>query len=83
MEFLNFNPGLVGGHCLPVDPYYLSYYANKSKYKTKVTLAGRSVNNYMEVHIFERIYKKVLKIKNYKEKNYNCWNNIQARMLLI
>ena len=67
-NFLNFNPGLVGGHCLPVDPYYLSYYANKSKYKTKVTLAGRSVNNYMEVHIFERIYKKVLKIKNYKEK---------------
>ena len=67
-NFLNFNPGLVGGHCLPVDPYYLSYYANKSKYKTKVTLAGRSVNNYMEVHIFERIYKKVLKIKNFKEK---------------
>ena len=67
-NFLNFSPGLVGGHCLPVDPYYLSYYANKSKYKTKVTLAGRSVNNYMEVHIFERIYKKVLKIKNYKEK---------------
>ena len=67
-NFLNFNPGLVGGHCLPVDPYYLSYYANKSKYKTKVTLAGRSVNNYMEVHIFEQIYKKVLKIKNYTKK---------------
>jgi len=67
-NFLNFNPGLVGGHCLPVDPYYLSYYANKSKYKTKVTLAGRSVNNYMEIHVFERIYKKVLKIKNYNKK---------------
>ena len=67
-NFLNFNPGLVGGHCLPVDPYYLSYYANKSKYKTKVTLAGRSVNNYMEEHIFERIYKKVLEIKNYNKK---------------
>ena len=52
----------------PSDPYYLSYYANKSKYKTKVTLAGRSVNNYMEIHVFERIYKKVLKNKNYNKK---------------
>ena len=67
-NFLNFNPGLVGGHCLPVDPYYLSYYANKSKFKTKVTLAGRAVNNSMELFIFNKIYKKILKIKNNKKK---------------
>ena len=34
-NFLNFSPGLVGGHCLPVDPYYLSYFAKKSKFNTK------------------------------------------------
>ncbi len=67
-NFLNFNPGLVGGHCLPVDPYYLSYYANKSKFKTKVTLAGRDVNNSMELFIFNKIYKKISKIKNIKKK---------------
>ncbi len=67
-NFLNFNPGLVGGHCLPVDPYYLSYYANKSNFKTKVTLAGRDVNNSMELFIFNKVYNKILKIKNYKKK---------------
>jgi UDP-N-acetyl-D-galactosamine dehydrogenase len=67
-NFLKFNPGLVGGHCLPVDPYYLSYYANKSKFKTKVTLAGRNVNNSMETFIFEKINKKVLKVKKNKNK---------------
>ena len=67
-NFLKFSPGLVGGHCLPVDPYYLSYYANQSKFKTKVTLAGRSVNNSMEAFIFEKIYKKILDIKKIKNK---------------
>ncbi len=67
-NFLYFAPGLVGGHCLPVDPYYLSYYAHQSKFKTKVTLAGRTVNNSMELFIFEKIYKKILKIKNIKSK---------------
>ncbi len=37
-NFLKFLPGLVGGHCLPVDPYYLTYIANKNNYKSKVTL---------------------------------------------
>ena len=70
-NFLDFSPGLVGGHCLPVDPYYLSYYANKSNFKTKVTLAGRDVNNSMELFIFNKIYKKISKIKNIKKKkNY-------------
>ena len=53
---------------MPVDPYYLSYYANKSNFKTKVTLAGRDVNNSMELFIFNKVYNKILKIKNYKKK---------------
>ena len=59
-NFLNFNPGLAGGHCLPLDPYYLSYYANKFNFKTKVTLAGRNINNSMENFIYEKICKKIL-----------------------
>ena len=41
-NFLNFNPGLVGGHCLPVDPYYLTYIANKNGYKSKVSYQGKN-----------------------------------------
>ena len=67
-NFLKFNPGLVGGHCLPVDPYYLSYYAKKIKFKTEVTLAGRNINNYMEKFIYKKIHDKIFKIKRYSRK---------------
>ena len=67
-NFLKFSPGLVGGHCLPVDPYYINTILEESKFKTKVTLAGRSVNNSMEFFIFEKIYKKILDIKKIKNK---------------
>ena len=67
-NFLKFNPGLVGGHCLPVDPYYLSYYANKSNFKTNITLAGRKINNYMEHFIFKKIKRELRIIKDLKEK---------------
>jgi len=50
-NFINFTPGLVGGHCLPVDPYYLTYIAKKRGYKSKVTLSGRYVNNYMKKYV--------------------------------
>ena len=60
-NFLNFSPGLVGGHCLPVDPYYLSYFAKKSNYNTKITLAGRETNNFMTNFIFESIDKEIRK----------------------
>ena len=43
-NFLNFKPGLVGGHCIGVDPYYLFYSANKIGYKPKTLLAGRNLN---------------------------------------
>ena len=43
MEFLKFDPGLVGGHCLPVDPYYFSNFAEKKGIKTEVILSGRKL----------------------------------------
>ena len=46
-NFLNFQPGLVGGHCIGVDPYYLTYKANKVGVKPKLILAGRKLNNSM------------------------------------
>lgn len=62
-NFLKFDPGLVGGHCLPVDPYYLASIALKKNFKTKVTLSGRKVNDSMNIFVFNEI-KKFLKSKN-------------------
>jgi UDP-N-acetyl-D-galactosamine dehydrogenase len=59
-NFIRFSPGLVGGHCLPVDPYYFSYIAKKNKINTKVILAGRSVNNDMKQFVIKDI-KNILK----------------------
>jgi len=50
-NFMNFMPGLVGGHCLPVDPYYLSTISKKNNLKTEVTLAGRKINDRMLSYI--------------------------------
>ena len=65
-NFLKFNPGLVGGHCLPVDPYYLSYIAKKNNIKLKTLLAGREVNNHMKVFILNKIKKYVKTFSNIK-----------------
>ncbi len=54
-NFINFSPGLVGGHCLPVDPYYLTYIAKKRGYRSKVTLSGREVNNYMKNYVINLV----------------------------
>jgi len=62
-NFLNFKPGLVGGHCLPVDPYYFYEIAKKNKYKCKVTLAGREVNNGMTKFISSQILSNIKKNK--------------------
>lgn len=53
-NFINFQPGLVGGHCLPVDPYYLSYIAKENQFDSIVTLAGRKTNNKMEEFVFKK-----------------------------
>ena len=46
-NFLNFQPGLVGGHCIGVDPYYLTFRAEKAGYHPEIILAGRRINDGM------------------------------------
>jgi UDP-N-acetyl-D-galactosamine dehydrogenase len=50
-NFHRYSPGLVGGHCIPVDPYYLVFKAREAGYSSQVILAGRSINNYMARHV--------------------------------
>ena len=54
-NFLNFKPGLVGGHCIGVDPYYLSYLSKKIGHKPLVINAGRKVNDSMSKYIINKI----------------------------
>ena len=65
-NFLNFKPGLVGGHCLPVDPYYLYHLAKKRKLHAKFILAGRNVNNKMENFVLKKILNKIRSKRNCK-----------------
>lgn len=50
-NFHRYSPGLVGGHCIPVDPYYLVYKARELGYHSQVILTGRSINDYMSKHV--------------------------------
>ena len=69
-NFLNFYPGLVGGHCIGVDPYYLSFKAEELNYSPKLILASRQLNNSMHKFITEQIIKTmVTKNKNIKNAN--------------
>ena len=61
-NFIKFQPGLVGGHCLPVDPYYLSFIAKKNRFKMSVLLAGRNMNNYMKIYLYDKILEKLKKL---------------------
>ena len=54
-NFLKFTPGLVGGHCIGVDPYYLTYKLNSINYKPKVILSGRSINENYHKYIINFI----------------------------
>ncbi len=54
-NFLPFKPGLVGGHCIGVDPYYLVHKANKLNIKTKTILSGRDINEKMHLYILKNI----------------------------
>jgi UDP-N-acetyl-D-galactosamine dehydrogenase len=62
-NFLPFRPGLVGGHCISVDPYYLTYKAEDSGIMSQVILAGRKVNDSMAHHVVEMISKGLNKHK--------------------
>jgi UDP-N-acetyl-D-galactosamine dehydrogenase len=60
-NFLPFRPGLVGGHCIGVDPYYLTFKAQQIDYHPEVILAGRRINDRMGAHVAERVVKLMLK----------------------
>jgi UDP-N-acetyl-D-galactosamine dehydrogenase len=60
-NFLPFRPGLVGGHCIGVDPYYLTYKAEQLGYHPQVILAGRRINDGMGKYIAEQTVKQLIK----------------------
>lgn len=61
-NFLPFEPGLVGGHCIGVDPYYLTYKAATLGYTPQVILAGRSINDGMGRFITDQLLKELIKM---------------------
>ncbi len=69
-NFLDFYPGLVGGHCISVDPYYLTYKSKKISYKPDLILAARRINDKLSEHIANQFIKG-LKDKKIKIKNSN------------
>lgn len=60
-NFLNFHPGLVGGHCIGVDPYYLTYKAEQLGYHSQIILSGRRINDNMGKYVVENLIKKLIK----------------------
>jgi UDP-N-acetyl-D-galactosamine dehydrogenase len=63
-NFLKFVPGLVGGHCIGVDPYYLTYKAKEVGHTAQVILSGRAVNDSMGAYVAGKVVKK----------NGRCWS---------
>ena len=71
-NFQKFTPGLVGGHCIGVDPYYLTYKAKRLGLKPKIILSGRKVNNNMSKFITKKI-----------NNNIKLKKNINSRILIM
>lgn len=69
-NFLDFRPGLVGGHCIGVDPYYLTYKAEQMGYHSQIILSGRRINDDMGKYVAENLVKNLIKedknVKNAK-----------------
>ena len=59
-NFLPFRPGLVGGHCIGVDPYYLTHAAEKVKYNPTLILAGRKINDNMGIYLVKKFIQKMI-----------------------
>lgn len=59
-NFLKFTPGLVGGHCIGVDPYYLTYKANELGYNSRVILAGRYINDNMSLYVARKVVRHII-----------------------
>ena len=87
-NFLNFTPGLVGGHCISVDPYYLKYKAELVGYKPHIISSGRDVNEKMSSFIISKIFREIKRKKikiaifgvSYKE---NCGDIRNSQVLKI
>jgi UDP-N-acetyl-D-galactosamine dehydrogenase len=58
--FLKFTPGLVGGHCIGVDPYYLTYKASELGYNSRVILAGRHINDNMSNYVARKVVRHII-----------------------
>ncbi|HEY0040314.1 MAG TPA: UDP binding domain-containing protein, partial [Flavisolibacter sp.] len=59
-NFLRFSPGLVGGHCIGVDPYYLTYKASELGYSSRVILAGRHTNDSMSLYVARKVVRHII-----------------------
>ncbi len=70
-NFLNFRPGLVGGHCIGVDPYYLTHKSESLGYSPEIILSGRRLNDRMGRYIAERI-KSALQANNINQNEVSC-----------
>lgn len=67
-NFLDFKPGLVGGHCIGVDPFYLTYKARELGYNPEIILAGRRINDNMSYFIGNEVLKKLLNSNDTKSR---------------
>ena len=63
MECIRFTPGLVGGHCIGVDPYYFIYQAENVGFHSQIIAAGRKINNFMSTFVGENLIKQLVKNK--------------------
>lgn len=73
-NFLRFQPGLVGGHCIGVDPYYLTYKAKKLGYNSQVILAGRFINDGMAGYVARKVLQHIIR---------NTGNVKEAKVLVM
>ena len=72
-NFLPFRPGLVGGHCIGIDPYYLTYRAEQFGYHSQIILAGRRINDDMGKYVAEQTVKQLIKAeKSIKSAKVGC-----------
>ncbi len=73
-NFLKFQPGLVGGHCIGVDPYYLTYKSKQLGYNSQVILAGRAINDGMAGYVAKKVLRHIIQ---------NDGNVKEARVLVM
>ena len=68
-NFIDFKPGLVGGHCIGVDPYYLTHKAKKVGLNPEVIMAGRKINDQMSIYVSKEVEKKLLETRSNLKKS--------------